>query len=74
MPEIEALVLDGVRKQIASSKAEPAMEELKRSSWHTPRSQGLPVFERSVPIAEAGRHAVLIARINLCEETGLERT
>ena len=36
-PEIEALVLDGVRKQIASSKAEPAMTDRELIERHVER-------------------------------------
>src|SRR5271166_1636250 len=46
-PEIEALVLDGVRKQIASSQAEPAMTDRELIERHVERvnikSQGVEV-------------------------------
>src|SRR5271166_6147715 len=40
-PEIEALVLDGVRKQIASSQAEPAMTDRELIERHAAVSRGI---------------------------------
>ncbi len=47
-PDIEALVLDGVRQQIASSQAEPALTDRELIERHVERVRGDPAQLRLI--------------------------